>query len=105
MTAQLFDFGELVRCDPRHAVDALTTWREVEAEATAAQAGVRVACERYKADRSPDTEAAYREADRRYDSARFRFQIVSREVVGCVRAIARIARELQLANDGKARLL
>jgi hypothetical protein len=104
MTALLFDFGELCRCDPRSSADALATWREAEAEAEAAAAAVRAACERYKAARCPDTEAAYREADRRYDRARFRFQIVSREVVAAIRAIARFARELQLAG-GTERLL
>jgi hypothetical protein len=105
MTALLFDFGELCRCDPRSSADALETWRSAEAEAEAAAVTVRAACERYAARRCPETEAAYREADRAYDRARFRFQIVHNETVSGIRAIARFARELQLANDAGARLL
>lgn len=101
----LFSASELCRCDPRRSIDALAAFRQVEAEAEAAAAAVRAACERYRADRTPEADAAYRDADRAYDRARLRFQLVSRETVTAIKAIARFARELQLANGQKERLL
>lgn len=79
--------------------DWLAAYRQLEAEAVLASAMVQAACGRYKAERSPANQASYVTADHAYDAARLRFQLQGAEIVRGVRAIAGIARELQLADQ------
>jgi hypothetical protein len=107
----LFHMSELRRCDHRRDDrDWLEAYREEEAACEAAAEAVRAACEAFKAVpiavRNLVGEAdAYSEADRAYDQARLRFQLKSAEIVGGVRAIAGIARHMQLASASAGRML
>lgn len=85
--------------------DWLAAYREAEAAALAAAAGVRAACDRYKAARDDATAADYRTADQAYDRARLAFQVASFQIASGIRAIAGIARHMQLADAGKRRML
>jgi hypothetical protein len=106
MNAALFDFAALRRCDHRRDDrDWLVAFRCAEASAELAAEAVRAACEAYRSNRCPETEAAYRDADRAYDTARLRFQVASHDIVGGVRAIAGIARHMQLASASDGRMI
>lgn len=85
--------------------DWLDVLRAVEAEAELAAEAVRAACEAHRLARSAETDAAYRTADRRYDAARLAFMETSHQVVTGIRAIARFAREVELADATKGRML
>lgn len=105
-TAALFRFEELQRCDHRHDPrDWLTAYREAEAAALLAAEGVKAACDRYKAARDDASADAYRVADKAYDAARLAFQVASFQIASGIRAIAGIARAMQLADASKGRML
>lgn len=89
----------------REPPEWLAEYRKAEAEAELAAEAVSAACERYKAARDDASAAAYRVADLAYDAARLRFQVASCEITQGVRAIAGIARHMQLADDGNRRML
>jgi hypothetical protein len=89
----------------RDTRDWFALFREAEAEAEAAAEAVRTAGEAYRAARSPETEAAYRAADQRYDAARLRYQLESCQIVRGIKAIAGIARVLELADAGRGRMI
>lgn len=107
----LFPLDVLRRCDHRRDDrDWLAAYREAEAAVELAAERVRVACAAYVAVppklRNLVGEAdAYAEADRAYDAARFAFQLATCEIVKGIRAIAGIARHMQLADASKERLL
>lgn len=105
MNALLFDDLPPPWARSRDSRDWFALFREAEAEAELAAEAVRVACETYKAHRSPETEAAYRAADRRYDAARHRYQLESCQIVRGIRAIAGIARHFELEGAGKERMI
>lgn len=100
----LFNHDALRRCDHRRDDrDWLAAYRQAEGEVEAAAARVKAACAAYVAVpvavRNLVGEAdAYAEADRAYDAARFAFQRATWEIVGGIRAIAGIARQMQLAD-------
>lgn len=104
MNALLFDDAELWRPD-RDRRDWFAMFSEAEAEAEAAAEAVRAACEAYKANRTDETAATYRAADRRYDAARHRYQTESCQIVRGIRAIAGIARHFELEGAGKERMI
>jgi hypothetical protein len=104
MYLELFDDADLWRPD-RDRRDWFAMFSEAEAEAEAAAEAVRVACEAYKAHRTDETTAAYRAADRRYDAARHRYQTESCQIVRGIRAIAGIARALELAGADRERMV
>lgn len=68
-------------------------YRQAELEAERAAEAVRAACERYKASRTPELEAAYVASDRRYDAARNRFQEASYHLITARREAARAQQE------------
>jgi hypothetical protein len=104
MNALLFDFAECWR-QSADARDWLDTWRAAEAACDAAAEAVRAACDAYKAERSPETEGLYRAADRAYNAARADYQRASFEIVTGIRALAGIARHIELADASKGRML
>lgn len=107
MNAQLgFDLPPTWRLlATRDERDWLDVFREAEAEAELAAGFVRTACEAYKAERSPATVDAYRAADKAYDAARLRFQQSSFKIVSGIRAIAGIARAIELADASRGRMI
>ncbi len=78
--------------------DWFEAYQAIATEAELAADAVRAACEAYKADRSQENAATYAVADRRYDAARLAFQLEGGAIVRGVRAIAGIARRVQLAG-------
>lgn len=85
--------------------DWLEVYRRAEATAEYAAEAVRAASEAYRRDRSPANDSAYRLADRAYDVARLNFQREGSAIVTGIRAIACIARELELADAMRERML
>jgi hypothetical protein len=103
-TADLFP-GHWNRPRVRDERAWLDVYRAAEAACEAAAEAVRAACEGYKAERSPATEGRYRDADRAYNRARADYQTASYEIVTGIRAIAGIARAVELALGARERLL
>lgn len=105
MTYDLFPDLRPPWAPSRDARDWFAMYRDAEAEAELSAEAVRAANVAYRADRNAETEAAYRAADRRYDAARFRFQTESCQIVRGIRAIAGIARAMELASAQKERMV
>lgn len=92
--------------EERDERDWLEAYQAASTAAELAAEGVRAACEAFKAGQTQHSATAYAVADRAYDAARLRFQVDSAAIVGGVRAIAGIARHMQLAAASeRARLL
>lgn len=102
-----FDFPpgrwDFIAAAPRP--DWLQLYREAEAEALAAAEAVRVACDRYKADRNPETLDAYKAADRAYDRARLHFQLQSCEIIKAVRAVLSLLYAVAHYQPARGRML
>lgn len=106
MTYALFPLAELRPCDHRRDDrDWLAAYRQAEARAELAASAVGLASDAYRRDRNLETEAAYRRADHAYDAARLAFQMESRDIVQGIRAIAGIARAMELAAAMKGGML
>lgn len=107
MNAPFLPLGlpELRRSWSHDERDWLDVYRAAEAEAELAAEAVRTACAAYRVERSPATTDAYRVADKAYDRARFNFQTTSFGIVKGIRAIAGIARAVELANAERERMI